>query len=240
MNIAMRRIAVVSLLAATAGCGAEPPNQPTAPAENHLLASIEMKGGNVFEFYEPKEGHILISEVGRIGSDPLSPQYHLSKLTAVDAFHALAPAAPVPATLLAAAKRADLLPKLSRPIGPRSSSGGGRQARPGVVADSLSGTAIWFQNKFCSWPTAHTVEWCRLDVWDGNSEWGVNYDSSWAVVAAEVGDVTFSWTGDYNGSFTVGEGYWRSTPGVLDSGTERFVVSNAKNNEFDFAGFFDD
>jgi hypothetical protein len=199
-----------------------------------------MTGGNVVELYEPTPGHILISELGR-GDSPPVLQHQIDNLSATDAFRALAPDAPVPAELSAAAKRAELLPRTTVQAR-RAFDGSELGDRSGIRPQSLSAAAIWFQGKFCAPLSGFSRSWCLLDWWNGAWESGSGYDFTQAAVYADIGDVQFSWTGDFTSSFTVGQGFWRSfraTAGFLSTLSELYQVTNATNNRFDFAGAFD-
>jgi hypothetical protein len=240
MKIAIRQLVLVSLLAG--GCGAQVPTEgePTpAATDNHLLASVAMAGGNVFEFYEPAPGHIMISELGRVGSKPLMPEYHLARLSAVDAFRALAPAAPVPAELVAAAQRAELLPKPTRTSAPPASFA---TTAPRVTPRALSSTALWFQTNLCATPgISPNRTWCLLDWWNGAWEGG-NGKWTYAAVYADTGDIILSYEGDYSAIFTVGQGYYRTFEAkgtFFGTVSETYRVLNAADKRFDFAGYFE-
>jgi hypothetical protein len=173
-----------ALLFATVGCGNETAGtddstQPAPPGSSsgelsatmdeaqqdqvlRLRAKIEVPNQGVVKFYEPQDGVILISEIGRNGIDPMIPP-SMSGLPAVQLYETLAKSkAPTP--LIEATSRAALLKQrtpsaLLEPavdISPsKLRSMPAASVEPGVVQVSSAITFPnsydqWFYDNFCS------------------------------------------------------------------------------------------
>lgn len=250
--------AVTCLTLSLMGCGNYPsvelPENSPPAISNHLLASVTVKEGNVFEFYETSPGHILVSELGRYPNPPLAESYGISGMPLTQAYQVLAPGDAVPQSLLAAEQRALQAAGNPPPVESGSAQGMGTDAsqRPtipvalpgtpsgiGVKQFALTSTALWFESTFCN-NSGAAYQWCLLDWWNGAYQYCNNFHYIRGTVYADTGDVTLIVSGTYGAQLSVGQGYYRyywADGGSSGRVSERYEVANASGKRYDFGGY---
>jgi hypothetical protein len=202
--------ALFALCALPVGCATDeaPASDPADP-----IASVALPNGNTFEFYESSPGFIYMSESGVSGTTP-TPR---AGRNPVELYRALAPGQPMPAALVAAQARAEVL--RPAPASVASEAAAGRKANPPQssvaphTANFINNEACddqWFNNNFC----VGSPDWsmCLLNHTGGAFAQLSSVDFVQHVACADTGPITLKvQMGDGTGTIRdIPLGGWRS------------------------------
>jgi hypothetical protein len=231
----------------------------SAPGSKLLLRS-ELSSGNVLEFYEPSPGHLIVSEIGKMGVDPTFGPKQVPK-SPIEVFKRALPGRAVPQQLVDAEARRQALrdsadpaevepeaPLLddSRPLPSfaveTKGSNGGPAEDSGDGAYDHRCPAAYFADQFCS--VSGDWEVCWTNITGSSSFTRVDTDIGQTAACSYRGSILFkfeerpwySW--ETMGSWTVPEGTWRwaNDMGLFDYDL-RSSVSNADGDGYHHGGF---
>jgi hypothetical protein len=203
-----------------------------ASQEMALVASVEVDGGRLVEFYEMGPGQVVVSQAGQM---PMAPEFARAELAALrtdEVFRTLVPEGPLPAAIERAALR-EL--DLERPALPTLEQRG--------VPKRWD---AWFQANFCSVNTG--FQWCWLNQAAASSFRRNDVFHFNAVALANTGTVRFYmakydwWNGTRSlGSWDLNAGWYRTASythgGIDDPDVWAGVTNVAGADRYDFAGW---